>query len=351
MKTNYASNVVAALLFTAFAGQAIAQPQITSAEMVPEIGTEHPMSQGFFLAQADGGANVTFPFGDMLPQSTMDLSVVGMNDVPQGGDLEGDYAIKRDPENSPADYQVFAHDAMAQQVIANVSTGDMSLVVNYTDPADILRFPMSYGDSYSDTYESEHTVNILGQDFLYKQIANMEVAYDAYGELILPSGAYEDVMRVSVGYETTVEIYLDGELQQTLEFDQTDYYYYQDNNPMYLCLFSRVEPNTGEVQESAFYYSPATSGLESGIPGVSLSAYPNPANDLLTLSIESGMERFLSIALYDTKGALVKSVDSRNVSSVDRVDLNVGDLESGVYILRLTDREGNSLEKRVSVAH
>jgi uncharacterized repeat protein (TIGR01451 family) len=79
----------------------------------------------------------------------------------------------------------------------------------------------------------------------------------------------------------------------------------------------------------------STVGFETGIkePGIklSLSASPNPTKDYILITISDFVtagEVFLS--LYDTKGALVKTITS---VSPENIQMDMRDLPSGVYYL------------------
>ena len=73
--------------------------------------------------------------------------------------------------------------------------------------------------------------------------------------------------------------------------------------------------------------------------------YPNPANDQLTIASYSGKE-ISSISLYDLRGSLVKLM---NVQS-NMITLNVDDIASGLYILRINGEDfANS--HRIEIQH
>lgn len=86
-------------------------------------------------------------------------------------------------------------------------------------------------------------------------------------------------------------------------------------------------------------YDPSTVGLaEAGVPD--FEVYPNPVNDLITISGITGFEGMIEYSLTDVRGLTVKRGmlnTSRGILSID-----VSCFESGVYLLNLTGN-GNRL--------
>jgi Secretion system C-terminal sorting domain len=70
--------------------------------------------------------------------------------------------------------------------------------------------------------------------------------------------------------------------------------------------------------------------------------FPNPANDQLTVSLETGIR---SLKLVDLNGALIQSV---NLGADARTDwtLSVAALKSGVYVIETVDTEGTIVRER-----
>ena len=64
--------------------------------------------------------------------------------------------------------------------------------------------------------------------------------------------------------------------------------------------------------------------------------YPNPSRE--TIIIE-GIEP-AEVQVYNALGQLVKTVRGTN-------EINVGDLPEGVYLLHITDKEGNTFSERI----
>jgi len=69
------------------------------------------------------------------------------------------------------------------------------------------------------------------------------------------------------------------------------------------------------------------------------SFYPSPASDRLYLSnIAAGAK----ITVSNLMGQKVKTMTTQNVSDI----LNISDLQSGVYLLTYTDKQGNTTSSK-----
>lgn len=92
--------------------------------------------------------------------------------------------------------------------------------------------------------------------------------------------------------------------------------------------------------ESHLYYlktSYATLGLGDNVQASKLAVYPNPVSDQLFISSED--QKVENVVIYSLSGVVVKNI-SNEVESVD-----VSDLASGNYIVKLTTDQGTAVKK------
>jgi len=64
--------------------------------------------------------------------------------------------------------------------------------------------------------------------------------------------------------------------------------------------------------------------------------YPNPAEDFLTIEISSPQFKAIKYTIYDYLGKIVLEKNSNNISAFNKMDLNVLELNAGLYLLRIT---------------
>lgn len=73
-----------------------------------------------------------------------------------------------------------------------------------------------------------------------------------------------------------------------------------------------------------------------------LKVYPNPASNVVTLS--GGDLQLNTVTLTDVNGRIVKNSACKGIS---QAELNISDLESGVYIMNVASNKGNITKKIV----
>ena len=72
------------------------------------------------------------------------------------------------------------------------------------------------------------------------------------------------------------------------------------------------------------------------IAGQGVSIYPNPTNGLIRIEGATIAE----VKVYNTLGQLVKTIRNSN-------EVNLKDLLQGIYTVRVTNEEGNSVIRKV----
>ena len=87
-----------------------------------------------------------------------------------------------------------------------------------------------------------------------------------------------------------------------------------------------------------------TTGIEEVVSNSGMylySPFPNPTSGVVTLNYYLDKRQNISIELFDTKGTLVNTLISRAVheSGNHKVEVNVGELPSGTYTIRLSTSE------------
>ena len=72
------------------------------------------------------------------------------------------------------------------------------------------------------------------------------------------------------------------------------------------------------------------------IPGLEISVYPNPTNDLLKIEVKSHGNELLSFGLFDIKGS--KMVLKKMQSNSEEIDMS--SYSSGIYMLNVLNHNG-----------
>jgi hypothetical protein len=102
------------------------------------------------------------------------------------------------------------------------------------------------------------------------------------------------------------------------------------------------DAGTIEIEDIIFTFDPSL-GLDAiSKNNNSISLYPNPAKDVLNISSAS---KVISVDVYDSTGRLVLKSDNKSNDQI-----NVSDLQSGIYIVRLKDADNNFEDKKVIIS-
>ena len=87
----------------------------------------------------------------------------------------------------------------------------------------------------------------------------------------------------------------------------------------------------------------STTSLESIIMKEDFNVYPNPFSDLVTVEFSNINNQPYTISIYNSIGALV----GQEITSLDKVQFDVGDFTTGLFIIRLTNSDGPVISKKV----
>ena len=107
--------------------------------------------------------------------------------------------------------------------------------------------------------------------------------------------------------------------------------------PGYGTLYSALWQSTGDVLQGNFTQVEITAdgplGANSVKVGAAANIYPNPVKDMLFIKSE---REFTTFSVYNMAGQMVSS------SKIFGKTINLSHLPIGSYILKLTDKEGNT---------
>ncbi len=149
-----------------------------------------------------------------------------------------------------------------------------------------------------------------------------------------------------------------GFISLALEFESTDCYqftiYDAGNNGLTLPgFFSLFKGSTQILTGSAFGTEASQmflGDLSIGVPETGdeteMSIYPNPATNQVSLEFNIREAGDASIDIYNAIGMLVKRIDAAKVyKGQNKLDIDVADLESGIYYVRLMQGNTSTTQK------
>lgn len=290
-----------------------AQPVATAANVTDFTGE-------FYFAPADNfnpgpaGANQTWDF------SNLQLTLAG-TDTPQVVSATP-FASQFPTANNCYKFSgLFPPDRYYYQNVTSSKYEIVGLAItatsgdNYTpNPRTFATFPYTYGTVYNDTYRS--TADPVE--------TSVVATYDAYGTIILPIGTYTNVIRQKVVKDGTV----------------TNYNWF-NVQPFYPILQTVLEQNSlGIVKNTSVLAN------EDFTAGEAFTVFPNPTKDRIMVSPTAQNSSYIvDIELFDYLGQVVFTKTAYPLDA-NGVELDLSALQSGMYLLRTTNRDTNASNVR-----
>jgi hypothetical protein len=308
-----------------FTSTVFGQPVLTSSGILPHEGDQFTYYSTEVLSRGASGAGITWDFSNLQATDTIQLkwfnkSESAYKDSFPNAELTAETNFGIDfIKTSGGDYQ-------RQGLVIE----DFGIVTEYQDPEDFIRLPMAYSDQYEDSFSSVYN------SFLGKTIrkGTLTVNADAYGTLILPYAAINNVLRISY-HEDISDSTIFNTVPSTLEI--ISWYSNKINAPLltYFKLSSAVYGETETMQ-----YLNQESYLIAGIPKneriVEIKVYPVPCNKYIYVS-GIKRKRVHLIEIVDMQGKILRKIMT---PKGNQAKINVADFEKGTYIMNLHLMDG-----------
>jgi hypothetical protein len=230
-------------------------------------------------------------------------------------------------------------------------TGDFKKVGSHVDNAItnflagymVFDYPMSFGQSCTDTMETDTTVSFTK--------GRITTTYDGHGTLQLEpqsGGNFSNVGRIKVEENYIVNY-------GPIETHHLVTYYWMDHTTVNLTkqpiaiisIHDWIDLN-GDPQHEK--YALMRQVLFTNADGLNLnesnvSVYPSPFNEVLNVSLPS-LNSAVDIQLCDITGRAMKSVHLEKSAGEREESIDVRNLTDGIYLAKITSSEG-SVVKRI----
>jgi hypothetical protein len=278
-------------LLTAITLSATAQPvlQYGNLDLIGKTFPVHVMTDAGTADPTTDGANITWNFSSItLQMNAGTASFVDPASTPFASSYPTSNLAQVVSTPLGTSYTYFLLTASSLDMLAEDVGGTSP--ETYTDPKTPLQFPLAYQDSFVDNYTSDGSSSTVTR------------VYSAYGTVILPTGTYTDVVKV------------------TSSSGNIDFYH---SNPL--------EP-LGHVDSDGMVivYGDAMMGVADLGHVPVLSAMPNPATDNVLVT---GLARNAQWQLVDLQGRVLMN----GTANAAPLQLNLGTLAEGPYALVVLD--------------
>ncbi|MFM2190092.1 MAG: hypothetical protein RL491_478 [Bacteroidota bacterium] len=312
-------------------------PVPTGANYTWDFSFLQPVSQDIdtFRTVSSTGGTYALYFADLAFNSNRANQAkkgnLGVPNVPLGGGVTVSDVI--------AFY--YKSSTLYQQTGYGATINGIGVPIGFNTKDVLYRFPMNFGDT--DTSPSDFNINIPNLGYYgHDQVRVSEV--DGWGTLITPYGTF-NTLRIKSRITGTDTLFLD-----TLGFgfnfpspETIEYKWLGTTKNIPLLQITMTGGSFGGApQISSVTYRDSvrtlTSISEPVNPIGSMSVFPNPANDWVTISLNSYIDGVASIRLIAPDGRIVNDLWKGELySGNNMMNLNLANhqLASGLYLLEL----------------
>ncbi len=196
---------------------------------------------------------------------------------------------------------------------------------------------MTYNTTYIDSLKGNASRN---GTLAYNRKGNTTITADGYGNLILPYGTVNNILRVKV--ERTYEDYVDFIQTPAIEYAETSYYYYSEENRHFIALTNQLTVSGFVAQSILQYQNEATLvtlGMDDIIPNQEMSFYPNPAVNQFSIK---NIAKNTTVEIIDLNGRVVKTVLASPNNPID-----ISNLTKGYYMVNVSNNTETFVEKLI----
>lgn len=208
---------------------------------------------------------------------------------------------------------------------------DTNLILS--DPADQLRYPFTYPNSFNDNFAG---ILRLGPISAHHN-GVLNVVCDGYGTLTLPTRVDANVLRVHSTQTFTDSINVFGApVLKTYTISSYDWYK-PDFHTSLLTIQTVTELGAPAPSFKVVAYAQAkvvgVDEVKSNISAFQLS--PNPATDMLNIQFASTDNSRVRVSLYDMLGKEIAVISDKTGKGNQHISYNTKNLPRGIYLVHI----------------
>lgn len=306
--------------------KAFSQPVLNQANCAPQAGQSYSLTNINYVNQGSAGANQIWDLSSATVDSVFTVGIYSVNGIPP--DINFPNAnIKSTNSNFNGYIYYYKIDLNKWEYYGFHTT----ISVAYSNPRTFLPFPFTYSDAHND---SCYGVLYVGYNIYKKGTVSIEA--DGYGSLILPSGTYNNVLRVHY-VEQQIDSSQNGVYNTTL-----DYYYWFKPDNHYPIAYMMTSPNSG-----GFYLNNISSVEDLG-SNSTFNIYPNPANTYINITYSGLTPMPDNYEIIDASG---KVIAKEKISSAGSTLIDVSHFPSSIYLIHLLENGKIIGSKKISINH
>lgn len=328
------------LLFFALllSASVFAQPTITTAELpIAGLAWTTANDSAYFTPVLPGGANVTWDYSGLLNSYIDTVGFRASAGTPYASSFPTSNLAAYDPASGAWTYVTTNSTGLYFDGFTEPTFGTL----NFSTPQLVVPVPFSFGSTRTNNSGFTVDTNLNGTNIRFEIAIQSQFEGDGYGTVILPTGNYNNVLRVKTTTLSTntistelvpgTGIYIPVSTSQS---QSTTFSHYQEGATASFILDIDADSLGLTTNSSSYLLQSVVLSTPELSESREATVYPNPASN--SLLIEGvGFEK--SITVYGIDGKIVSL--SVTPSGVDgRVD--VSNLSNGLYFFTAGKRAG-----------
>lgn len=286
-----------------------AQPVLNASDFGVDYSSEIFISSSSALSPGSAGENQVWDFSnlELLPSTSLSISDSSSNPfLSLFPEVNYSYNLLSQTNNIHEFYKL-SNSSFEYLGFVNLTTTN---VENYSSNSQILfQFPFTYNSTINDTYQQQGSS-------IEQELTSV---YDGYGTLITPFGTNFNVIRT----------------KRIRGLNNVNYYWFTVNpyKPIMTGYFEtngiiRVFQN---IDLSSFQVTNTKSNF---------SIYPNPTNGNISIKNSNSIDKEVAITICDVLGNAIIENKKFNLALQN---LDLSDFSSGVYFVKITDKNNQLL--------
>jgi len=212
----------------------------------------------------------------------------------------------------------------------------------YSNPGTLITFPFSFNSVSNDNFA--FTTTYLGNTV--NATGTITTTGDGTGNLLLPQGAFNNVLRVKFSIVTNISVSI-----VTIVQTRTIYEWYDGNYKFPLLHIETIhttDPFGGAPTFVKLVLLEATgpAGIKQLSSISNFNLMPNPAKDMINVKFETVNINQTKIVIVNALGQIV--YENNNVDAkLSNLNISTSDLEKGVYFVSVIQYNQSSTKKLV----
>jgi len=330
-----------------FSGVCLSQPTLTGPNTNPVIGETLGGVTTAYFNPGSAGANQTWNFASLTSSGTSSVPIVSVGSTANGSSFPNATIALASSASSTSYYST---SASSFQYYGNYNGSTLQA---YSNPEDLLRYPFTYGNSYSDPYTCDYTSSAPE----YRK-GTVTVRADGYGTLILPNGTFSNVLRVHMVESQVDSANLSGFISLGT-YVRSEYAWYLTGNAWMIASCDSITINTvlnGTVGTPTYVTTGGyTSVIHAGIEEAdnllqSMHLFPNPSHGVVTLQFNLNKTSKYEVKLFNYSGQQVgETFQEEGMEGSNLREINTADLSKGIYFVQVTDEHSNVFSRKIVV--